>query len=53
MEDRVVLFVDDEVHILNSLKRGLIDEKYKQLFVSSGQEALKIMEKKEVHVIIT
>jgi len=51
--DRCVLFVDDEERILRSLKRGLIDEPYNLLFAGSGKKALDIMEKNEVHVIVT
>ena len=48
-----ILFVDDEERILRSLKRGLIDEPYNLLFAGSGKKALDIMEKNEVHVIVT
>lgn len=48
-----VLFVDDEVLILNSLKRGLMDEEYQVFFANSGEEALKIMEKDEISVLVT
>ena len=53
MEKRTVLFVDDEQKILRSLKRGLMDESYKSLFANSGQEALEILKKNEVHVLVT
>jgi two-component system response regulator HupR/HoxA len=53
MEQRTVLFVDDEERLLNSLKRGLIDEPYKSLFANSGKEALEILKKHEVHVLVT
>ncbi|MBN1803896.1 MAG: response regulator [Sedimentisphaerales bacterium] len=53
MEKRTVLFVDDEEKILTSLKRGLLDEPYNTLFANSGKEALQILEKKQVHVIVT
>lgn len=48
-----VLFVDDEINILNSLKRGLIDEEYECCFASSGKEALEIMKNKTISVIVT
>jgi len=48
-----VLFVDDEVNILNSLRRGLMDEEYTCYFAISGKEALEIIEKKEIHVIVS
>ena len=53
MEQRTILFIDDEDKVLNSLKRGLIDEPYKSLFATSGKEALEILEKNEVHIIVT
>ena len=53
MEKRTVLFVDDNQSVLTSLERGLLDEKYKTLFATSGKEALEILETKEVHVIVT
>jgi len=53
MEKRTVLFVDDEEKILSSLKRGLLDEPYDTLFANSGKEALKILEQKKVHVLVT
>ena len=48
-----VLFVDDEEQILKSLKRGLLDEPYKKLFANSGKEAIEILDKEEVDVIVT
>ena len=53
MENGIVLFVDDEKQILRSLKRGLVNEPYKTLFANSGKEALEILEKEEVHVLVT
>jgi Response regulator containing CheY-like receiver, AAA-type ATPase, and DNA-binding domains len=48
-----ILFVDDEVNILTSLKRALIDEEYISYFASTGNEALKIMEKQKIAVVVT
>ena len=53
MEKRRVLFVDDEGRVLSCLKRGLLGEPYETLFAKSGKEALEILEKNEVHVIVT
>jgi len=53
MEKKTVLFVDDEEKILASLKRGLLDEPYKTLFANSGKEALEILERNQVHIIVT
>ena len=53
MKIRTVLFVDDDEIILRSFERELLDELYVQLFAKSGQEALEILKKEEVHVIVT
>jgi len=53
MEKKTVLFVDDEEKVLASLKRGLLDEPYETLFASSAKEALEILQKSPVHVIVT
>lgn len=52
-EKRTVLFVDDDEAILNSLRRGLLDETYNKIFSTSCQEALEIIRQQEVHVIVT
>ncbi len=53
MENRTVLFVDDDEIVLQSLERGLLDEPYNKLFVKSCKEALEILQREEVHVIVT
>jgi two-component system response regulator HupR/HoxA len=53
MENRTVLFVDDEEEVLRSLDMGLIYEPYNKLFAKSGKEALEILQTEEVHVIVT
>lgn len=53
MEQRTVLFVDDDERLLASLKRGLLDEPYNALFVGSGKEALQILGQQEIHVLVT
>ncbi len=53
MADITVLFVDDEVNVLSSLKRGLYKEDYKCMFAESAREALEIMEEHEIAVIVT
>ena len=50
---RTVLFVDDDEPILRSLERGLLDESYNKLFTKSSKEALEILRKEKVHVIVT
>jgi DNA-binding NtrC family response regulator len=52
-EKKTVLFVDDDEQILRSLERGLLDESYNKLFAKSGKEALEIIRKEEVHIIVT
>jgi two-component system response regulator HupR/HoxA len=52
-EERTVLFVDDDEIILRSIKMGLSDEPYNQLFCKSGHDALEILQKEHVHVIVT
>ena len=52
-EKRTVLFVDDEVRLLRSIERGMLDEPYRVLFAESGAEALKLLEANEVHVLVT
>jgi len=47
-----ILLVDDELNILNSLKRLLIHEGYEILTALSGQKALDILKAKPVHLII-
>ncbi len=53
VEKRAVLFVDDDEVVLRSIERGFIDEPYNTLFAKSGQEALEILQREEVHVIVT
>lgn len=48
-----VLFVDDEIQVLNALKRGLLDQNYTCFFASSGKDALKILEKHKIAVIVS
>ena len=49
----VVLFVDDESHILAAIRRAVIDEPFEALFAGSAHEALKIIEERSVSVIVT
>lgn len=55
MEDNgpAVLCVDDEVSILNALKRLLRREKYRVITANSAQEALDIIEKQKIQVVIS
>ena len=53
MEKPVILFVDDQEVTLAALNRAFLDEPYEKIFVHSGKEALEILEKQQVHVIVT
>lgn len=48
-----VLCVDDEPYILQSLKRLLRKENYYLLTASSGTEALELLKKNEVHLVVS
>jgi DNA-binding NtrC family response regulator len=52
-EKRTVLFVDDDEIVLQSLERGLLDESYNKLFAKSCNETIEILQREEVHVIVT
>jgi len=52
-EKRTVLFIDDDQIVLQSLERGLLDESYKKLFTNNCKEAIEIIRREEVHVIVT
>jgi response regulator RpfG family c-di-GMP phosphodiesterase len=53
MSEKTVLFVDDEVYILNSIRRLLRDEDYRLLTANSGKEGLTILEKQPVQLVIS
>ncbi len=53
MRQHVILCVDDEQNILNSLRRLFLDESYEILTATSGREALDILKEKPVDVIIS
>lgn len=48
-----ILFVDDEIHILKSLKRLFREEPYEVLTTSSPLEALEVLEEHEVPVVVS
>lgn len=52
-EKRTVLFVDDDKIVLLSLEKGLTDTSYNKLFAGSYEEALEIIGRQEVHVMVT
>ena len=52
-EKRTVLFVDDDEIILRSIKMGFLDAPFNQLFANSARQALEILQKEQVHVIVS
>lgn len=55
MEKYRLLFVDDEPNVLQGLKRMLfkMKDQWDMHFASGGKEALAVLEKNNIHVIIT
>ena len=53
MDQKTVLFVDDDLNLLYSLKRGLMDEPYHCFFAGDVSEALRILDKHAVHTIVS
>lgn len=51
----MLLFVDDEPNLINSLKRWSAswESEWECLFASGGKEALEIMERKHADVLVT
>ena len=52
ISDYTLLFVDDESAILRSLKRIFQDD-YEILLAESGEEALEILERVKVHLVVS
>lgn len=50
---RILLCVDDELLILNALRRSLRKEPYELLCAQSAADALKVLEENEVGVVLT
>jgi type II secretory ATPase GspE/PulE/Tfp pilus assembly ATPase PilB-like protein/FixJ family two-component response regulator len=48
-----LLFVDDEDGVLKALKRIFQDENYQILTASSGSEALRMLEKHSIHLVVS
>lgn len=53
MNKNNVLFVDDEVNILNSIRRVTIGEEFETLIATSGEKALELFNENEISVIVT
>ncbi len=52
MEKRAVLFVDDDDILLKTIEKSITDESYDKYFAKSGEDALEILKREEVHVIV-
>ena len=52
MEKRTVLLVDDDEILLKSIEKSIADEPYDKYFATSGEDALEILEREEVHIIV-
>ncbi len=50
---KTVLCVDDEINILNALKRLLRKEEYNLLTANSGLEGIALIEKQPVHLVLS
>ena len=48
-----LLFIDDEEGVLKALKRIFLDENYQILTATSGEAALQILERQNVHLVIS
>jgi len=48
-----ILFVDDEADILNSLNRFLRREEYQKFFVDNGSEALELLSKTSIDIVVS
>lgn len=53
MGKNIILFVDDEENILHAIRRAVISEDFTALFANSGAEALELMGKNEISVLVT
>lgn len=53
MSEYSILFVDDEENVLRSLKRLLRKEPYNILIATSGEEALALLEKSTIHLVVS
>jgi len=53
VKDKTVLFVDDEISILSTLKRLLRNEEYQLLTASSAEEGLELLNTEKVDIVIS
>jgi HD-like signal output (HDOD) protein len=48
-----VLFVDDELNVLRSIKRGFLHSSFQVLTAPGAREGLRILEKEDVDIVVT
>ncbi len=48
-----LLFVDDEIGVLNALRRIFLDENYTVFTATSADEALEVMNHEKVHLVVS
>lgn len=53
MSNNKVLFVDDEIKVLNSIKRSTLEENYESFIATSGDKALELLAENEFSVMVT
>jgi DNA-binding NtrC family response regulator len=53
MKDATVLFVDDEPNVLSALRRTLRNEPYRVLLAQGPDEALDVLKKEEVDILVS
>lgn len=53
MNTKCILFVDDEKNVLSSIERNLLREPYRRIFAGSAAEALDIMTREKITVIVS
>lgn len=51
--DKVILLVDDEAQVLKALVRTLIDTEYQVITAGSGAEALELLEKNRIDLVMS
>ncbi|MBV7271338.1 response regulator [Clostridium sp. PL3] len=53
MKKNKVLFVDDEIQVLNSIKRSTLEEDFETFIAANGEKALELMEQNEFCVVVS
>jgi DNA-binding NtrC family response regulator len=47
-----ILLVDDEAHVINALRRALMDEEYEIFTAQNGQDALEVLSRQPIKVVV-